>query len=339
MRKFNFALLGVVVLGLGVAIVPSLGFAETSSSTTQALLDHVSALLRQMQGLQEQIDTLKGEQKEVKTELKTTVKELTKQINPGDKGNDVAIIQALLAADPEIYPEGLITGHFGSLTKGAVKRLQARHGLETPGRIGPKTLKVLNDLFKKNPIAFEDNDDNDNNEHNDRHEHGSASSSRGLAIGKSNHLCAMVPPGHLIAPGWLKKHDGVRPIVPECQVLPPGILKKLNGTSTPPTPTSTPDTTAPVISSVSATSTASTTATVSWTTNEAASSKVSYGTITPLSLTATSTLMVSNASMVTSHSLGLTGLTASTTTYYYVVESTDAASNKATSTEAMFVML
>ena len=92
------------------------------------------------------------------------------------------------------------------------------------------------------------------------------------------------------------------------------------------------DTTAPIISGVGITP-ASTTATILWTTNEVATTKVYYGTVTPLATS--SALTVSNTTLVTSHSAGLTGLTASTT-YYMIVESKDAANNTSVSSEVSF---
>ena len=84
------------------------------------------------------------------------------------------------------------------------------------------------------------------------------------------------------------------------------------------------DTTPPVISAVSATPGA-TSATIIWTTNEASSSGVNYGTSSG-SLTSPAT----GPSNVTSHSVSLTGL-AQGTTYFYRVTSVDAANNSATS--------
>jgi len=72
---------------------------------------------------------------------------------------------------------------------------------------------------------------------------------------------------------------------------------------------------------------------VTWTTDESATSKVYYGTATPLVLGSAST--VSAGAFVTSHSLPITGLTASTT-YFMIVESKDAANNTATGTEVSF---
>ena len=86
------------------------------------------------------------------------------------------------------------------------------------------------------------------------------------------------------------------------------------------------DTTPPVISAVSAT-VSGTTATVTWTTDEAASSSVSYGTSAG-SLTSTAT-----GPSGTSHSVSITGLD-STTQYHFRVTSADAAGNSSTSPAA-----
>ena len=86
-----------------------------------------------------------------------------------------------------------------------------------------------------------------------------------------------------------------------------------------------PDTTPPVISQVAAASASSTSETVTWTTDEASTSVVSYGT-SAASLTGNA----SASGMVTSHSVTLTGLTAGTV-YYFRVTSADAANNSSTS--------
>ena len=94
----------------------------------------------------------------------------------------------------------------------------------------------------------------------------------------------------------------------------------------------TTDSTAPVISAITS-STASTTATISWTTNEASTSKVKYAT-EPLAA-ADSIESVSDPDLVTSHSLTLTDLTASTT-YYFSVWSQDGSGNATTGSEQTF---
>ncbi|MFY9461691.1 MAG: peptidoglycan-binding domain-containing protein [Candidatus Sungiibacteriota bacterium] len=68
----------------------------------------------------------------------------------GMKGTEVSALQQFLKAQgPAIYPEGLVTGYFGALTQGAVKKFQAAHKI-TPvaGYFGPKTRKAANDLLR-----------------------------------------------------------------------------------------------------------------------------------------------------------------------------------------------
>ncbi len=69
---------------------------------------------------------------------------LTRQLETGMRGADVSTLQTFLAQDNTIYPQGLVTGYFGSLTKSAVSNFQARNGIATVGRVGPQTLGVIN---------------------------------------------------------------------------------------------------------------------------------------------------------------------------------------------------
>jgi len=87
------------------------------------------------------------------------------------------------------------------------------------------------------------------------------------------------------------------------------------------------DTTPPVISAVASSGLTTTDATITWTTNEAATTQVAYR----VQGTSTYTNTTLNSSLVTSHSVTLSGLTGGTT-YEYHVMSADAASNTATST-------
>jgi len=69
---------------------------------------------------------------------------LYRQLELGNTGADVSILQTFLAKDRTIYPQGLVTGYFGSLTKSAVSNFQARNGIATVGRVGPVTLVAIN---------------------------------------------------------------------------------------------------------------------------------------------------------------------------------------------------
>ncbi|OHA32195.1 MAG: hypothetical protein A2928_00905 [Candidatus Taylorbacteria bacterium RIFCSPLOWO2_01_FULL_45_15b] len=69
------------------------------------------------------------------------------EMEVGSSGDSVVELQQYLALDPSIYPEGLVTGYFGSLTRSAVMRFQARYEISQVGRVGPITLAVLNELM------------------------------------------------------------------------------------------------------------------------------------------------------------------------------------------------
>lgn len=71
----------------------------------------------------------------------------TRQLELGMSGSDVTSLQSYLAQDASIYPEGLVTGYFGPLTKAAVARFQGRNGISTVGRVGPQTLAFINNLM------------------------------------------------------------------------------------------------------------------------------------------------------------------------------------------------
>ncbi len=84
----------------------------------------------------------------------TTTKKvlLTTQMSFGAKGEQVTILQMELASDATIYPEGLITGYYGSATKAAVGRFQEKYQLGTPstpgyGGVGPLTLAKFNEVY------------------------------------------------------------------------------------------------------------------------------------------------------------------------------------------------
>jgi len=69
---------------------------------------------------------------------------LNRQLQVGMSGSDVSVLQTFLAQDVTLYPQGLVTGYFGFLTKAAVSNFQSRNGLPPVGRVGPATLPVLN---------------------------------------------------------------------------------------------------------------------------------------------------------------------------------------------------
>lgn len=307
-------------LVLSFLVGPAVSSAQTATTSAGASAQ-IQALLAQIQTLQAQIQAVKAAQVQVASSTASVrdTLQLIRNLRQGMSGEDVTALQAILAADPTIYPEGVISGFYGRLTSEAVKKFQKKNGFEQVGFVGPKTLKKLNEEFKKLGLKFEVSSS-------------TASTTtivvtnNGKSETKGNKLC--IPPGHMIAPGWLKKNNKPTPTsaIPLCNDR----GNTGNGTTTPPVA----DTVAPVISSISAVPSV-TGGTVYWTTNENSTTKVYYGTNSSVDTNATTTLSVSNLSLVTNHGIAITGLTAGTQ-YYYVVESKDFAGNRATSTVNTF---
>lgn len=185
MKKIIGIVLGTSIL-FGVLAIPVLGQTTGSSSQEliQSLKEQIERFKEQIQALVSQLETLKQAEKEVKATTKeiTTTLKLIRNLKKGMSGEDVKLLQEVLATDPEIYPEGLITGYFGQLTEKAVKKFQKIAGIEQVGLVGPKTLAKINELLQE-------------------------------GAGKSG----KVPPGLLIAPGIRKKlgiqQDTTPPII------------------------------------------------------------------------------------------------------------------------------
>lgn len=72
---------------------------------------------------------------------------ISTQMDIGARGADVTTLQQTLAADASLYPQGLVTGYFGSLSAAAVSRFQARYGLPQVGRVGPLTIAKFNEIY------------------------------------------------------------------------------------------------------------------------------------------------------------------------------------------------
>ena len=61
----------------------------------------------------------------------------------GSRSDEVKAIQEILKEDSSIYPEGYVTGYYGSLTEKAIKKLQKRCGLPETGELDDSTEKCI----------------------------------------------------------------------------------------------------------------------------------------------------------------------------------------------------
>ena len=73
----------------------------------------------------------------------------TEPLYKGVRHSQVEELQKFLKQSPDIYPEGLVTGHFGNLTEMAVKRFQAKYGI---AQVDANGMLVR---FKEKPAAEE----------------------------------------------------------------------------------------------------------------------------------------------------------------------------------------
>lgn len=341
---------------IATLLVPFSAGAQTS--TTQ-LLEQIKSLMAQAKTLQDQLASIQQQQQQLNQQTQATVAQLVSTLSQGSQGDEVTQLQTLLALDSSIYPEGIVSGYYGGLTRLAVQRFQRKWGIEDVGFVGPRTRAQLNALWNSHLASSTKLDDDVADDIKDE-------------IGKitlsplSSDPCAV--PGNplsgsspiivkdgktkimsvgnvffyqdgkhrvLITPNTYHEKDGKKQVIitPGMRMEKDGkfrVMIPCHGTTTP--PTNGGDTTAPVISSLNS-SVSQTSATISWITNEAATGKVYYSTTSPVSVATAS--IKSSSLLQTGHSFSLTGLSASTT-YYYFVESSDKKGNKATSTQQSF---
>lgn len=78
---------------------------------------------------------------------------ITSQLQVGSTGSQVTELQTYLAGDTALYPEGIVSGYFGELTKAAVNRFQARYGIAQVGQVGPITRAKINELMGSFPAG------------------------------------------------------------------------------------------------------------------------------------------------------------------------------------------
>lgn len=350
-----------VVAGIVVStLLPGFASAQTS---LEANLKLITDLTAQIKALQAQILGLQTQQKQLQATTSQTVLEIIQNLKEGSEGDQVTMLQTLLAADAAIYPEGKVTGFFGPATRRALQRFQKANNLEQVGSVGPRTRAILNEWIKKQYKSVSDIEKELDDDLADEIEDAIASITLPslpsdpcgiptLPSGGPIHIkdgkVKLIQTGNVfiyqdgkhkivITPNTYHEKDGKKKllITPGMRIEKDGksrIIIPCNGSGFPTTTPPVVDTTAPVISSINSSVTHQS-AVVSWITNEKANSKVYFGTTTPLNTGSAQT--VSKSIFETGHSLSLTGLTAATQ-YYYVIETKDVKGNTVTSSQNTF---
>lgn len=65
----------------------------------------------------------------------------------GDRGTSVIALQMALKTDTALYPSGLVTGYFGTMTEAAVRAFQTRHALQVTGQVDAATHAKLIQVY------------------------------------------------------------------------------------------------------------------------------------------------------------------------------------------------
>jgi hypothetical protein len=323
MKKY---IIGLSFLVLAVLFVASPVASAQTASTTAELVAQIQTLLQQVRSLQEQISSLAQQQREVVSQIH----ELRSTLSEGASDEEVELLQELLATDPTLYPEGLVTGYYGPLTKRAVERFQERYGIERVGIVGPRTRAKINELFRSGrgltgdlppglarKIAAHDDDDEDEDEDEEK------------SNGKGIILCHR-PPGNPDAARTIRV--GVPSAVAH---IAHGDSIGRCGDEDEDEDDDIPNL---IIRDIDVDDIASTTARIRWETNVDTIGTVFFGTTTPFSTSADSTRSVEDTDSDDDHAVVLNDLTASTT-YSFVIEVEDDNGRSATSSVRAFTTL
>jgi len=152
MKKTYSIIIGIALFGvLAVPVTNAVSVTQTAEELLTSLQTQIANLKAQITALNAQLEALKQAQSEVKEatkDVKGTLK-LLNRLRLGMTSEEVKRLQEILATDPEVYPEGHITGYFGKLTEKAVKKLQNKFCLEEVGSVGPRTLAKINELLEE----------------------------------------------------------------------------------------------------------------------------------------------------------------------------------------------
>jgi hypothetical protein len=82
----------------------------------------------------------------------------------GETNTDVTSLQMFFKDNSVIYPEGLVTGYYGALSRAAVERFQAQNNIVSSGsaattgygRVGPSTRDKINSLINQGGWVISD---------------------------------------------------------------------------------------------------------------------------------------------------------------------------------------
>lgn len=333
-----------LILGLVMVVVPT-AYAQSDEDTdTESLLDQIASLLETVRDLQDQLADLRGQQSDVRQELRDTIA-LTRDLAQGMSGEDVEELQELLASDPDIYPEGLVTGYFGPLTQRAVERLQERFGIDSVGRVGPVTRGTLNRIFSRGHknlrnITVDDDDVDDLDDDVDLSEYVPGVTGVVMCHVRGNGLTHTIVVGGPAVQAHLAHGDELEECENDARDSDDEDVDDEDADDEDDEEVEDADdeeedddTTAPVISAINISINNSSRVDISWQTDEDTDGAIWYDTEEDVEVGSDEN--VETEEFDDSHEVTLSDLTAETT-YYFIVSSADGAGNEGVSSELSF---
>jgi peptidoglycan hydrolase-like protein with peptidoglycan-binding domain len=152
MKKLTIISLAATLMLAGACIVPAVASAQSisvsasvsGSSTISNLEAQITALVSQLTTLRAQLSAAEGSSTAMSMPMCPA---FARNLSIGSQGSDVSELQTMLAQDPDIYPQGAVTGYFGPLTAAAVTRFQEVNGIASSssatGFFGPLTRNFI----------------------------------------------------------------------------------------------------------------------------------------------------------------------------------------------------
>lgn len=136
----------IIAIALALTTVMSVApFA--GAATTDDLQAQINQLSEQLKQISQILTALTAQGTITATPAVSASNCFTKTLQKGVTNDEVKALQTALKSDSSIYPEGLVTGYFGPLTEAAVKKFQAKYGIDQTGIVGPNTRAKLNSLY------------------------------------------------------------------------------------------------------------------------------------------------------------------------------------------------
>lgn len=118
--------------------------AQTTQKTNAELIKTIEELRAEIRILKAQLN---GNSATSTAAFKNKFR-LNQEFGVGATSEEIKNLQKILATDPSIYPEGMVTGYFGPLTSKAVSRLQTKYQLENRGLLTSETRDFINSILE-----------------------------------------------------------------------------------------------------------------------------------------------------------------------------------------------